>query len=376
MGHSHSRHKKGVQQHPAVVQQEQYQQPVIVQYQQPVPYQQQIQPTQQGLAPPPQVVYQPNQSYQGLAPPQVQLYPQTIQQPIQPIQQPIQTQQHQTTQIQQPNVAPPNVQLYNQYSNHVVHDPHFVQQQLQQLQQQQQMDGFSWFFQKHNISSHYRNDLMTLGMYDIILILDDSGSMKTKTKGNQTRWGELKEMSIPIIDLGSLLDSDGIDVIFLNRGHKSNVKSINDIQGMFNAPPDFRTPLSSKLRLAMSLAKGKPQLIIIMTDGQPYTVDDKYDKNYDSVDVFTQVLEFERNSDMTFVSILKCSTDDDETGYLDVMDKVLDNLDVISNYEIEKAQVQQKQGEHFIYTPGDNIARLLLGSIFDKYDKMDEIFIE
>jgi hypothetical protein len=113
-------------------------------------------------------------------------------------------------------------------------------------------------------------------------------------------------------------------------------------------------------------------LLLIATDGQP-------DADYpdpDSIAIFRQVLERERDPDRTFVSILKCSNNDDETGYLDKMDKELRNLDVIDDYSSEHREVLQKQGPSFVYTPGDNIARFLLGSIYPRYDNMDEKFVE
>jgi hypothetical protein len=237
-------------------------------------------------------------------------------------------------------------------------------------------DPFDYFFQKYQISPYYRNDLMTLNQFDIILILDDSGSMATQTDHGKTRWSELLEMSYPIIELASLLDADGLDIIFLNRGYRANVRSTEHIQDLLVNQPHGRTPLSMRVREAMKLYKGKPQLIIIMTDGEPSTTDYKTDPDYDSVQLFRQVLEYERNPDLTFVSILKCSNNDNETGYLDKMDKELTNLDVIDDYFSERSEVLQKQGPNFQYTPGDNIARLLLGSIYPKYDKMDEKFIE
>ena len=273
----------------------------------------------------------------------------------------------------------PQQQVQQQYQGLA---PPVQQQQLPQYQglappqaQQVLQDPFLFFFQKYQISPYYRNDLMTLGQFDIVLVLDDSGSMSTATE-NGTRWSELKGMATPIVELGSLLDSDGIDVIFLNRGTRRNVRSINDIQDLLVNPPQYRTPLSNKVREAMSLAKGKPQLILIMTDGEPYTVDDQRDPNFDSVHVFRRVLEVERNSDLAYVSILKCSNNDDDTGYLDVMDKQLRNLDVIDDYVSERNEVLRKQGPNFQYTPGDNIARFLLGSIFPRYDNMDERFLE
>jgi hypothetical protein len=52
------------------------------------------------------------------------------------------------------------------------------------------------------------------------------------------------------------------------------------------------------------------------------------------------------------------------------------NIDVIDDYMSEQEEVLRKQGRDFKYTPGDNIARFLLGSIYLRYDNMDEKFVE
>jgi hypothetical protein len=311
---------------------------------------------------------QPPSQYPGQPQSQPQYYPQ---QQVPQYQQQVPQYQQQVPQYQ------PQVPQYQpqvpQYQQQV---PQYQQQYQQQYQPQVQQDPFNYFFQKYQISSYYRNDLMTLSKFDIILILDDSGSMSTPSGQGKTRWTELKDMVNPIIELGALLDVDGIDVLFLNRGRRNNVRSILDIQDLLVQGPQGRTPLSMRVREAMKSYNSKPQLIIIMTDGEPYTVDYRTDPNYDSVSTFANVIAHERNPDLTFMSVLKCSSNDDETGYLDKMDRELTNFDVIDDFISERNEVWRKQGSMFQYTPGDNIARLLLGAIYPRYDKMDEKFIE
>ena len=311
--------------YPQQQQQQQQQQPYVqsTAYPQQQPY---VQPTaypQQQQQPHVQPTAYPQQSYQGLAPPPIQ----------------------QATQHYQ-GLAPPPIQQ----------DP----------------------FTKYQISAYYRNDLATLNHFDIILVLDDSGSMGTATDCG-TRWSELKYMAAAIIDIGSSLDDDGIDVMFLNRGTRRNVRSVNDVIDLFDKPPGGNTPLSNKVREAMRLPRKNPEkpiLLLISTDGVPDTGCRFNDPNYDSIKVFRHVLEVERDPAKVFVGILKCSDKDDETGYLDAMDKELLNLDVIDDYKSEKREVLAKQRPGFVYTEGDNIARFMLGAIFPKYDNMDEKFVE
>jgi len=219
---------------------------------------------------------------------------------------------------------------------------------------------------------------MTLNQYDIIMVLDDSTSMNATTDVG-TRWSELRTMAMAIIELGALLDDDGIDVMFLNKGLRRGVKSVNDVNDMLSMRPSGTTPLSKRVREAMNLPRqnpAKPVILLIFTDGVPDTGYRYGHPDYDSVTIFRQVLEKERDPARIFVGIHKCSDKDDETGYLNVMDKELINLDVIDDYETEKREVLAKQGYNFPYTPGDNIARLLLGPVYPKYDNMDEKIVE
>lgn len=296
-------------------------------------------------------------------PPQVEMQVYPVQQPVQ---QP------------QPYYQPPPVGL--QPPPPVAFQPPPQQFQPQPLQPppiQGIPSHFVAFFTQYNIQQYYWNDLMTLANFDITFVADDSGSMRQETENGNTRWSELVAMLQIVVTLGGLLDSDGIDVIFLNRGARRNVTDMTQISDFLREPPSGKTPLSRRVREAMALASHKPQLLLIATDGQPESdATNQRDPNFDSIGVFSSVLANERNPDKTFVSIIKCSNSERETGYLDQLDHDLRNLDVIDDYLSEREEVLRKQGHNFVYTPGDNIARLLLGSIYPRYDNMDEKFVE
>jgi len=232
---------------------------------------------------------------------------------------------------------------------------------------------FANFFASWNISSYFWLDIMSLSAYDICIIADDSGSMNTTTEPHtgKTRWDELKDMICSSVTLGGCLDKDGIDLIFLNRGTMRGVSNVSQITKLLeNKPTQYDlTPLSSKLREALSYAKPeKPQLILIATDGVPYTGNTATQP--DSVELFCSVLKYERRPN-TYVSILKCSENPTETAYLDAIDTQFDNLNVIDDYESELEQIHRNLGPGFVYTRGDNNTRALLGAIFPVYDKMD-----
>lgn len=238
---------------------------------------------------PPTTYVQPSvQVYQSQSPQPLQQPPQTLQQPPQPLQQPPQLnvypQQPQQPQGLQP---PPQVLQYQQHHQQYQQLPQQLPPQSQQFSVQQTqyqqssfaVDRFRAFFDKYRISPYYHNDLKTLERFDIVIVADDSGSMSTHVNNQgKTRWDELKEVLSVVIELGVLLDEDGIDILFLNRGTRRKVKSSQEIMDLLRQPPQYRTPLSARTREAMRLANpNKPMLLLIATDGEPYTVDNYND---------------------------------------------------------------------------------------------------
>ena len=73
----------------------------------------------------------------------------------------------------------------------------------------------------------------------------------SQTTENGTRWSELIEMLKCIVVLGGLLDQDGIDIVFLNRGLRRNITNIDQIHDLLRDPPRGKTPLSKRVREAM-----------------------------------------------------------------------------------------------------------------------------
>ena len=214
-------------------------------------------------------------------------------------------------------------------------------------------------FAKYNINPIHHNNLRHLQMYDIVIIADDSYSMTSKVKNNhRTRWNELKHIIEIVIDVGSSLDSNGIDLIFLNRKGMDNVTSYKQVKNLFKKGPTGGTPLSDAIATALTKVNNKPVILIIATDGKP-----------NNLRKFTEILKT-RNCDNVYVNILACSDQERDIGYLNKLDVEIRNLDVLDDYDSELKEVQNKQGRNYSYTFGDHIARLLVGSLF--YDKMDE----
>lgn len=209
--------------------------------------------------------------------------------------------------------------------------------------------------------------------YDIVLLLDDSGSMNlaTDTKdsfGNRnTRWTELQEVVKMVIEIGASLDSDGLDVHFLNRPSVLNVTSPKALDATFSQAPKGMTPLPQRTQdiLTSHRAKGqrKNLLLLLATDGEP--------SGHGAKQAFRSVLEardFEREK----IGILACSDDDTEVGYLNEYDNQIPALDVIDDYRSEKKQVRGVQGMFFPFSRGDYTMKALLGPIDKWTDQLDE----
>lgn len=214
-------------------------------------------------------------------------------------------------------------------------------------------------FEELGMHKNFFDDLCSLNRFDIALVLDDSGSMGSRA-GNRTRWDELREVAKIAIDVATTLDDDGIEVFFLNRGGKK-AKKFSDLEDLFKAPPSGTTPLyEACLKAFKCKAPLKPLLVLIATDGVP-----------NDLAAFTKLLQT-RDASGIYVSILACSDNDQEVGYLNKLDAEVKNLDTLDDFESEKKEVVRRHCfQNVPYTLGDHVARLFLGSIFPAYDTLD-----
>jgi hypothetical protein len=118
--------------------------------------------------------------------------------------------------------------------------------------------------------------------------------------------------------------------------------------------------LGESLQKAFNKLGPKPLLVLAATDGEP-----------NNMDLFVNTLK-NRDVNRIFVSILACSDDDAEIGYLNNLDATVPHLDVLDDYISEKKEVSRlNPAFKESYTMGDHVARYFLGSMFEKYDKMD-----
>ncbi|KAJ3296411.1 hypothetical protein HK104_001640 [Borealophlyctis nickersoniae] len=245
------------------------------------------------------------------------------------------------------------------------------------------LDRFRDLVQRNEISYKMAGKLRILEGFDIVVIVDDSGSMSTPcTQPTRdpfapkiTRWDELKQAVKIIVEIGSTLDSDGVDLYFLNRPNLRNVRHPDQIDQSFFDPPRGYTPIARTLRQVLTDKRhvltsdgSKKLLIIIATDGEP--TDDVGNVNKQDL---RRVLDYERRPiDSIHVTFVACTDDQNTMRYLNDWDKNVRHLDVVDDYFSERAEVLKAQGPGFPFSRGDWVCKILLGSIDPEVDALDE----
>jgi len=219
--------------------------------------------------------------------------------------------------------------------------------------------------QEHDVSLAKPNEFLVLQRYDIVLILDDSSSMNTKS-GCTTRWGELRHTCALIVDIASSLDQDGIDVYFLNSGKISNVTSGSDarLQASFKKGARGGTPLTETLQTALqNHNKEKPLLIIVCSDGVP---------NGGVARLSTVIQKSIANSSGSIrYQLMACTDNGSDVAWMEELDSKHNEVDATDDFLTEKAQVMQS-GYFKTFERGHWVAKALLGAVSKKWNCLDD----
>lgn len=132
---------------------------------------------------------------------------------------------------------------------------------------------------KWRIHREIAQDIVRLALFDIILYIDDSGSMAFEEGGE--RIDDLKLILSRVAFAASLFDEDGVQVRFMNSQVQGNgirtEQQVNDLvsQVKFSGLTPMGTQLDAKILQPLVLGPAragqlqKPVLIITITDGQP-----------------------------------------------------------------------------------------------------------
>ena len=137
--------------------------------------------------------------------------------------------------------------------------------------------------QAWRIQREIATDIVRLALYDVVVYIDDSGSMAFEENGERIK--DLQLIMQRVAFAATLFDEDGIDVRFMNDEQIplnacSGIRDENQVQQLLaNKRYKGLTPFGTELRkkvidpiLVPKLQSGqmqKPLLIICITDGQP-----------------------------------------------------------------------------------------------------------
>ena len=226
---------------------------------------------------------------------------------------------------------------------------------------------------KYDISDNFVKPLKNLSRFDIVALFDDSGSMTTMIDSNnyhgKTRWDELKDSAQMVVDIATCFDADGIDAYFLNHNTYTQIHSFDQINSIFNRRPTGTTNISAKLDEIYSnksaILSEKELLILVFTDGEP--------NNGDSFQNLRKTVQNLTKSGRIYITFIMC-TDEDHIveSYDKYFDKKIPNVDVLDDYKSEARQIMKVQGNKYRFTYGDYIVKVMLGSIDNKIDILDE----
>ena len=230
-------------------------------------------------------------------------------------------------------------------------------------------------------------DLAKLALFDIILYINNSGSMQFEEDGERIH--DLRQVLAHVVDVVSLFDSDGFTLRFMNgpKGEREleNIKDLATIDRYLSRPGIFHstTPLGSELKKqilndivakAQSLTLPKPVLVITITDGIPVgesknTLRDAIyhaSRGVAATNCGPGAISFQFaqvGNDKNAQEYLSKLDNDPEIGHL---------IDCTSNYEQESEQMM-KANPSVDLTPQLWLLKMLVGAIDSSYDEKDEI---
>ena len=233
---------------------------------------------------------------------------------------------------------------------------------------------------KRKIPLELAFDLAAMGLYDIVMFADDSGSMNFDEQWTPSteKIDDLKLIFSRIVEFAILLDDDGISIRFFNNnGVFDNVVSEQQaIKVVDNVSCNGGTPIGKNIvtkvfqpyvySKAQSNQLSKPVLVYIITDGEP---DNKVElkQNILQCKDWLQTTPYGKSS----VSIMFAQVGRDEkaANYLKVE---LDNdpdigqdVDSTGNFELEYAKYEKKGVS---LHPDIWLLQMMLGAIDSQYD--------
>lgn len=225
-------------------------------------------------------------------------------------------------------------------------------------------------------------DLSVLGLFNIVLLADDSGSMSTKDVDGCSRWEVAKFLGKQLAFLATLFDADGISLRFFNQAGSTfnGLATAEQVAETFESVFQLgnSTPMAECLQATLDdtvfpavqqRTIDRPVLFLVLTDGQP--------SNKRTVeDVIRSAIKRISASHCgpfgVLFSFAQVGLDRDASEWLGQIDEAQDigeNIDATSSFEIEKAQVAHKDPN---WGAADWVKKTLVGPIDPETDHLDE----
>ncbi|KAJ3356668.1 hypothetical protein HDU91_005521 [Kappamyces sp. JEL0680] len=165
-----------------------------------------------------------------------------------------------------------------------------------------------------------------------------------------------------LVEISTALDGDdgGVDVYFLNRAPVKRVTSAAQIQDAFAIPPQGFTPMVNALDFICSEQiqhiSSRPVLLIMATDGEPTLLDGRPD-----IGGFAQWMQ--RKPPNLFVSIIACSDQRNDLGYLADIEKQASRTVVTHEFALERNDIALANNDAVAFSFREYLVKILLGSL-------------
>lgn len=226
-------------------------------------------------------------------------------------------------------------------------------------------------------------DLIQLALYDIVLYIDDSGSMNFENRIEDT-----KIIIEKIAEVMTIFDHDGISVRFINTDEKDlesqgiktdGINNYTDVINLINddlfcGGTEIGYIMEKKIinDILFGIKPSKPIIVITITDGEP--TDSPKNRIFDVIKDTYKILKKNNNESAISFMFSQVGTDKNAQKFLDKLDNddnIGNYIDCVSNIELEQEQCLKNNGIKMNYKGW--LVKLMLGSIDNKYDKIDEI---
>ncbi|GIZ46831.1 hypothetical protein CKM354_000994000 [Cercospora kikuchii] len=240
--------------------------------------------------------------------------------------------------------------------------------------------------QAWRVQKEIANDIVRLALYDVVVYVDDSGSMSFEENGERIK--DLQLILQRACFAATLFDDDGIDLRFMNEdlpmqsvSHIRSEQQVEQIlsQKRYKGLTPFGTELRKKVIdpiLIQKLNSGqmqKPLLIISITDGQP--AGENQNTLIETVQYAVQAAQRSQyGPGAVAFQFAQVGNDQKATEFLAKLDNdpmVGREVDCTSNYENESAEMARAVPPVDL-TPDLWMIKLILGAIDPSYDTKDE----